>query len=80
MSSAALGVNISLYSKLNYDPIKDFRARSGICNEPQSTAGKATFPAKNVTEFLAFARKEPVEFFLIRQRQLPNTSPGKCSS
>jgi len=24
MSSAALGVNVSLYAKLNYDPVKDF--------------------------------------------------------
>lgn len=62
MSSAALGVNISLYPKLNYDPVKDFAPVAVFAVSPNLLLVNPTFPAKNVTEFLAVVKKNPGKF------------------
>jgi len=62
MSSAALGVNISLYPKLNYHPVKDFAPIAVFANSPNLLLVNPKFPAKNITEFLAYAKKNPLNF------------------
>jgi tripartite-type tricarboxylate transporter receptor subunit TctC len=62
MSSAALGVNISLYPKLNYDPVKDFAPVAVFAVSPNLLLVNPAFPAKNVTEFLAVVKKNPGKF------------------
>ena len=62
MSSAALGVNISLYPKLNYDPVKDFAPVAVFATSPNLLLVNPTFPAKNVTAFLAVVKKNPGKF------------------
>jgi tripartite-type tricarboxylate transporter receptor subunit TctC len=62
MSSAALGVNVSLYSKLNYDPIKDFAPIVVFATSPNLLLVQPSFPAKNVTEFIALVKKNPGKF------------------
>ncbi len=62
MSSAALGVNISLYPKLNYDPVRDFAPVAVFAVSPNLLLVNPTFPAKNVTEFLAVVKKNPGKF------------------
>ena len=62
MSSAALGVNISLYPKLNYHPIKDFAHVAVFANSPNLLLVNPKFPAKNITEFMAYAGKNPLNF------------------
>jgi tripartite-type tricarboxylate transporter receptor subunit TctC len=62
MSSAALGVNISLYPKLNYDPVRDFAPVAVFATSPNLLLVNPTFPAKNVTEFLAVVKKNPGKF------------------
>lgn len=62
LSSAALGVNVSLYSKLNYDPVKDFAPVAIFATSPNILLVKPAFPAKNVEEFLAVVRKNPGKF------------------
>src|SRR5512137_1360737 len=59
MSSAALGVNVSLYSKLNYDPVKDFAPVAVFATSPNLLLVHPSFPAKNVREFIAVAKKNP---------------------
>ena len=59
MSSAALGVNISLYPKINYDPIKDFAHVAVFATSPNLLLVSPSFPAKNMAEFLAYAKKNP---------------------
>lgn len=59
MSSAALGVNVSLYSKLNYDPVKDFAPIAVFSTSPNLLLVHPSFPAKNVREFIAAAKKNP---------------------
>ena len=62
MSSAALGVNVSLYPKINYDPIKDFAPVAVFANSPNLLLVNPSFPAKNVKEFLEVAKKNPGKF------------------
>jgi tripartite-type tricarboxylate transporter receptor subunit TctC len=62
MSSAALGVNVSLYAKLNYDPVKDFAPIAIFATSPNLLLVKPSFPAKNVAEFIAVVKKNPGKF------------------
>ena len=59
LSSAALGVNVSLYSKLNYDPVRDFAPIAVFATSPNLLLVHPSFPAKNVREFIAVAKKNP---------------------
>jgi tripartite-type tricarboxylate transporter receptor subunit TctC len=62
MSSAALGVNISLYSKLNYDPIKDFAPVALFGTGPNLLLVHPSFPAKTIKEFIAVVKKNPGKY------------------
>jgi tripartite-type tricarboxylate transporter receptor subunit TctC len=62
MSSAALGVNISLYPKLNYHPVKDFAPVAVFATSPNLLLVGSAFPGKTVAEFLAVAKKNPGKF------------------
>ena len=59
LSSAALGINISLYSKLNYDPVKDFVPIAVFATSPNLLLVHPSFPGKNLKEFIAVAKKNP---------------------
>ena len=59
LSSAALGINVSLYSKINYDPIKDFAPVAVFATSPNLLVVHPSFPAKTVREFIAVAKKNP---------------------
>ena len=62
MSSAALGVNVSLYPKLNYDPVRDFAPVAVFATSPNLLLVSPSFPAKDVAEFLAVVKKNPGKF------------------
>lgn len=57
MSSAALGINISLYPKLGYHPIKDFAPAALFAISPNLLLTHPSLPPKTVKEFIAFARQ-----------------------
>ncbi len=59
LSSAALGINVSLYSKINYDPVKDFAPIAVFATSPNLLLVHPSFPARTVREFIAVARKNP---------------------
>ncbi|MEO7726516.1 MAG: tripartite tricarboxylate transporter substrate binding protein [Burkholderiales bacterium] len=59
LSSAALGINVSLYPKLNYDPVKDFIPVAVFATSPNLLLVHPSFPARNVREFIAVAKKNP---------------------
>ena len=59
LSSAALGVNVSLYPKLNYDPVKDLVPAAVFATSPNLLLVHPSFPAKTVREFIAVAKKNP---------------------
>ena len=56
------GVGPHLYSKLPYDPVKDFSAVSGLALLPLIMAVNAELPAKTVNDVVALAKKENLNF------------------
>ena len=56
------GVGPHLYSKLPYDPVKDFSAVSGLALLPLIMAVNAELPAKTVSDVVALAKKENLNF------------------
>jgi len=59
MATPAFTVNVSLYRKLGYDPIRDFEPISLLCTYPLVMLVHPTVPAKSLEQFLALARARP---------------------
>ena len=57
MSSSALGINVSLYPKINYDPIKSFSPIAVFAQSPNLFLVHPSLPVKSTKEFVAFAKK-----------------------
>src|SRR5882672_4633648 len=51
--------NVSLFKKLNYDPVKDFAPVARIGTTSFMLMVKPDFPAKTLKEFLAYVRTQP---------------------
>jgi tripartite-type tricarboxylate transporter receptor subunit TctC len=51
--------NVSLFKKLNYDPVKDFTPIARLGTTSFMLMVRPDFPAKNLKEFLADVRKRP---------------------
>jgi tripartite-type tricarboxylate transporter receptor subunit TctC len=58
-SSGVLAVNPHLFTKLAYDPVKDFVPVAGIGIVPLVLITNTQFPASNVKELLAAAKAKP---------------------
>jgi tripartite-type tricarboxylate transporter receptor subunit TctC len=54
-------MNPHLYSKLGYDPAKDFVPVSGLGISPQALVVHPSVPASNVAELIAYAKTKPGE-------------------
>lgn len=54
-------INASLYSKLPYDPIKDFAPVTLVATSPNVLVVHPALPAKSVKELIALARARPGE-------------------
>lgn len=52
-------INASLYRKLPYDTQKDFSPIAVIATAPNALVVSKDFPAKNIAELIAMAKKEP---------------------
>ncbi len=59
LSSAALGVNVSLYPKLNYDPVRDFAPVAVFATSANLLLVHPSLPARSVKEFIAVVKKNP---------------------
>lgn len=51
--------NVSLFKKLNYDPVKDFAPVARLSTIPFMLMVRPDFPAQNLSEFLAYAKAHP---------------------
>ena len=54
-----LAVNVSLYPKLSYDPVRDFAPVSMVALVPNVLVVHPALPVKNVTELIAYAKANP---------------------
>lgn len=55
----SLAISPSLYSKLNYDPVKDFAPISLVATVPNVMVTHPSVPAQTLAEFIALARTKP---------------------
>lgn len=60
---SALTMNPTLYSKLPYDPVRDFTPVMVIANVPLALAAHPSLPARNVQELAALIKAKPGEIF-----------------
>jgi tripartite-type tricarboxylate transporter receptor subunit TctC len=58
-SDAVFSLNQFLYSKLPYDPMKDFAPVSRLVTANLMLVARPDFPAKTVHELIAYAKKNP---------------------
>jgi len=63
VTSASYTFAPSLYRKLPYDAIKDFKPLSMLTQQPLILAVHPSMPVKNVKDLLALARKRPKDLF-----------------
>jgi tripartite-type tricarboxylate transporter receptor subunit TctC len=53
------GTNSAVYTKLSYDPVRDFKPIVLLSKSPLVMEARPGLPVKNVTEFIALAKREP---------------------
>jgi len=59
LGGAVNAINATLYEKLNFDFIRDIAPVAGVVRFPNVMAVSASFPAKTVPEFIAYAKANP---------------------
>jgi tripartite-type tricarboxylate transporter receptor subunit TctC len=59
MASSPLAVNVSLYKKLGYDPLKDFAPISLVALQPQILVVHPSLNVKTVQELIDYAKANP---------------------
>jgi tripartite-type tricarboxylate transporter receptor subunit TctC len=59
MPTVANAINVTLYSKLAYDPSRDFTYVTNIAKVPGIVVVHPSVPAKNIKELIALARAHP---------------------
>ena len=59
LASSALGINISLYPKLGYHPVKSFTPIALVSQSPNLLLVHPSMPVNTAREFIAFAKKNP---------------------
>jgi tripartite-type tricarboxylate transporter receptor subunit TctC len=55
----SLAISPTLYSKINYDPVKDFAPVSLVATVPNVMITQASLPAQSLQEFIAYAKSKP---------------------
>jgi tripartite-type tricarboxylate transporter receptor subunit TctC len=55
----SLTISPSLYSKLNYDPVRDFAPVSLVATVPNVMITHPSVPARTLSEFIALAKRKP---------------------
>jgi tripartite-type tricarboxylate transporter receptor subunit TctC len=61
MASSSLAVNVSLYRKLGYDPVKDFAPISLMALQPNLLVVNPKLPVKTLAELIVYAKTNPSE-------------------
>lgn len=68
----------ALYSKLPYDPQKDFTPISLVAIQPFVMTAHPSLPAGSIKEFIALAKSRPNEIPMGAQSGGPHTSASSC--
>ena len=57
--NSPLSLNVGLYPKLPYDPLRDFEPISRVATQPNMFAANPKVPVKSVAELIAYAKANP---------------------
>jgi tripartite-type tricarboxylate transporter receptor subunit TctC len=57
--NSPLSLNVGLYPKLPYDPLRDFETISRVATQPNLFAANPKVPAKSVAELVQYAKANP---------------------
>src|SRR6266480_4089139 len=57
--NSPLALNVGLYAKLPYDPVKDFEVISRVATQPNLLAAHPKVPVKSLQELIQYARANP---------------------
>ncbi len=60
-NQGVLATNVSLYSRLPYDPLRDFAPVVLLASQPSVMAIHPSLPARSVREFITLAKRRPGE-------------------
>ncbi|MBN9430516.1 MAG: tripartite tricarboxylate transporter substrate binding protein [Burkholderiales bacterium] len=69
---ATHGINVSLYNKMAFDPVKDFEPVSLVASTPSVLAVNPALPVNSVQQFVAYLKARPGQLYF--------GSPGNGSS
>ncbi|MFN9489788.1 MAG: Bug family tripartite tricarboxylate transporter substrate binding protein [Betaproteobacteria bacterium] len=58
-TSGEVALNVALYPKMNYDPVKDFAPVSQVGISPLVLVVHPSLPAKDVRDYIALAKRQP---------------------
>ena len=58
-SNSAVASNVALLKNIPYDPLKDFTPIAGVAETALALMVKSSFPAKDLREFIAYAKQRP---------------------
>jgi len=58
-TSGEAALNVALYPKMNYDPIRDFVPVTQVGISPLVLVAHPSLPVKNVKDYIALAKKQP---------------------
>ena len=58
-SSSTMAANVALVKNMPYDPIKDLTPIAGVADSVSALLVKSNFPAKTLSEFIAYAKQNP---------------------
>jgi tripartite-type tricarboxylate transporter receptor subunit TctC len=58
-TSGEAALNVALYPKMNYDPIKDFTPITQVGISPLVLVAHPSLPTRNMKEYIALAKKQP---------------------
>jgi tripartite-type tricarboxylate transporter receptor subunit TctC len=59
MTTAAHAINVSLYAKVGYDPVRDFAPVTLVSAAPNMLSSHPSLPVKTLKEFVALAKAQP---------------------
>ena len=77
---APIAVNVSLFGKLPYDPVKDLAPVTQVANTANILAFHPSFPARSVQELIVVAKRSPARSATPRAATAPrSTCPASCS-
>ena len=58
-NTSTLAIHASLFTNLNYDPVKDFQAIALVAESPSVLVINSSLPVKTLKEFIAYVKAHP---------------------